>query len=341
MLITIKLICQVNDDLKEHLHSYEKAMKHEIYKVAGVFQKENRIFAFPYKQISNDVSWNSKQNVIDQASIFYGKKQKKHKANLDFSSVWSNRSYWIHFDGRLELELGRNQGAKHIFLPFYVHERQIKQLQKGEYRDMTIKERGKEWFAFIWLDMPKAEPPGNLTMGIDIGIKNPAVVYTSDHQVKFFGNGRQLRFLKTSFRKKISMMQRNHQYKKLRAFSHRLSRILTNADHKISKQIIDYAIAHQIGIIKLEKLTGIHNRFDVQKSKDMYLWSYQRLQYFIQYKAELAGIEVRYIQPYNTSKLCPKCKTLNQPIDRVYKCSICGYACHRDIVGAHNIMLAL
>lgn len=339
-MITIKLICKVNQELADELHTYEKFMKHEIYKVAGVFEKEQRIFAFPYKQIENDVSWDSKQNVIDQAVIYYGKKQKKHKATLDFSSVWSNRSYSIHEEGEIELELGRNQGKRHLHIPFYVHEHQMEQLRQGTYKDMFIKERGDQWFAFIWLDLPKPEPPGNLIMGVDIGIKNPAVTYTSDHRVQFFGNGRQLQFYKRYYRKKITEMQKRHQYKKLRAFHHHLSRILINADHQISRQIVNYAISHRIGTIKLEKLTGIHDHFRVDHTPQIYLWSYQRIQHFIQYKAELAGIQVQFIQPYNTSKRCPNCGKLNAPQDRNYQCN-CGYHSHRDIVGAHNIMLAL
>lgn len=340
MFITVKLVLKVEKQIVDELHTYEKGMKHEIYKVAGVFQKEQRIFAYPYRNISNVVSWDSKQNVIDEAVAYYKKKQKKHKAQLDFSSVWSKKSYVLHEEGYLLLTLGRSQGAKVLNVPFYVHEQQIKQIKRGVCKDMTIKERSDNWFAFILVEIEKPEPSGNLIMGIDLGIKNPAVACLSDGHIKFFGSGRQLRFLHRSYRKKISEMQRRHQFKKLRNFDHRLSRILRNFDHQISKAIVDYAQVHHVGLIKLEKLTGIHDHFDVKSTSTIYLWSYQRLQYFIQYKANLAGIEVRYVPPYNTSKRCPACGRINRPKDRLYTCS-CGFRSHRDIVGAKNIMLAL
>lgn len=331
---------KVSDQLSEDLHKYENSMKHEIYKVCGVFEKEQRIFAFPYKLISNSVSWNSKQNVIDQAAILYKKKQRNHKISLDFSSVWSYRSYTILEDGILELELGERSAHRRLKIPFYVHEYQMAKLRKGTCKDMTIKKRDKNWFAFVLVEIPKENSPGDLIMGVDIGIKNPAVAYTSDNDIKFFGNGRQLRFLNCSYRKKISEMQRRHQYKKLRTFDHKLSRILTNSDHQISRQIIDFAVSHNVGIIKLEKLKGIHNQFDVSISPRMYLWSYQRLQHFIAYKAELSGIDIQHVNPYNTSKKCPNCGKINIPKGRSYMCS-CGFTAHRDIVGAQNIMLAL
>ena len=60
----------------------------------------------------------------------------------------------------------------------------------------------------------------------------------------------------------------------------------------------------------------------------------------ITYKAQLAGIEVRYVNPYNTSKKCPKCGRINKPKDRTYQCK-CGYHGHRDVVAAINILHAL
>lgn len=97
---------------------------------------------------------------------------------------------------------------------------------------------------------------------------------------------------------------------------------------------------NDVGMIYLEKLTSIHDRFNVRQVSNAYLWSYQRLQQFITYKAQLAGIEVRYVNPYNTSKKCPKCGRINKPKDRTYQCK-CGYHGHRDVVAAINILHAL
>lgn len=37
MYITVKLVLKVNEGIIEDLRNYENGMKHEIYKVAGVF----------------------------------------------------------------------------------------------------------------------------------------------------------------------------------------------------------------------------------------------------------------------------------------------------------------
>lgn len=69
-------------------------------------------------------------------------------------------------------------------------------------------------------------------------------------------------------------------------------------------------------------------------------WSFYRLSQYIEYKAKLAGIVVEYVNPYNTSKICPNCGQLNEANDRDYQCSSCGFRIHRDRVGAINIMNA-
>ena len=44
MMKTVKLILIVNEEQNHQLHTYACAFKHEVYKIAGVFQKEQRIF---------------------------------------------------------------------------------------------------------------------------------------------------------------------------------------------------------------------------------------------------------------------------------------------------------
>ena len=70
------------------------------------------------------------------------------------------------------------------------------------------------------------------------------------------------------------------------------------------------------------------------------------LQFFIaglidnlRYKARREGLRVVFVNPRNTSKRCPQCGRLNTPDKRFYHC-VCGFRCHRDLVGAMNIVHA-
>lgn len=340
MNITVKLVLKVDNELENELSNYERIMKHEIYRIAGVFKKEKRVFEFRYKFISNAVSWYSKSIVLEQAKIYYEKERQGKKPKLDFSSIWSDYSYKIIETGLLLLELGVSEHKRNLKVPFYVHEQQMQRIKMGKVKEMVIQHQGIHWFAFVNVEIHVPDKKGNIKMGIDVGMKIPAVSYTSSGKVKFFGNGRMIRYYQRRYRKHIQMMQKKHQYKKLRNFEHKLHHILRNFDHQISSEIIRYAIQEHVVEIRMERLTNINKQFNVKYTKDIYLWSYRRLQTFIAYKAKLAGIKVCYVSAYNTSKKCPKCGKINRPNDRTYQCS-CGFKAHRDVVGAQNILHVL
>ena len=109
-------------------------------------------------------------------------------------------------------------------------------------------------------------------------------------------------------------------------------------DHKLSHDIIETAVAHDVKVIKLEQLSNIRSttRTSRKNNHSLSSWSFYRLAQFIEYKARLAGIEVVYVNPAYTSQRCPKCGNIHHADDRDYICE-CGYHIHRDLLGAINI----
>lgn len=167
----------------------------------------------------------------------------------------------------------------------------------------------------------------HIGMGIDLGLKCPAVCYTSTGKVRFFGSGRQIREIQAYYESK----QRGAKTKEISSeIIQRKQKHLKNIDHQISKAVVDFALSENVTTIYMERL---------QKGAPIVqiAWSYSRLMQFIAYKAELQGIRIQYINPAYTSKKCPRCGEINQPNDRHYICSACGFKTHRDIVGAINI----
>ncbi|HHC19092.1 MAG TPA: transposase, partial [Euryarchaeota archaeon] len=58
------------------------------------------------------------------------------------------------------------------------------------------------------------------------------------------------------------------------------------------------------------------------------------------YKAKLKGIRVIYVDPAQTSSLCPICgERLSPNGHRIMKCKNCGFSADRDIIGSWNIRL--
>ncbi|WP_372585465.1 RNA-guided endonuclease TnpB family protein [Bacillus mycoides] len=127
----------------------------------------------------------------------------------------------------------------------------------------------------------------------------------------------------------------------IRRMDDKEQRWMQDKDHKISREIINFAIANHISVIRLEQLTNIRQtaRTSRKNEKNLHTWSFYRLSQFISYKAMIAGIQIEYVNPAYTSQSCPKCAKKNKAQDRKYKCP-CGFKTHRDIVGAMNIRCA-
>lgn len=178
----------------------------------------------------------------------------------------------------------------------------------------------------------------NKEMGVDLGIKCPAVSYTSDGKVKFYGNGRKNKYTRRYFAIKRKKLQKAKKIKKLKKINDKEQRIMKDIDHKISNQIIKEAINNKVGTIKLEQLTNIRSttRTSRKNNYSIHTWSFYRLMQFIVYKAHRNGIKVEFVNPKYTSQKCPKCNELHHANDRHYHCT-CGYHAHRDVVGAINI----
>ena len=175
-------------------------------------------------------------------------------------------------------------------------------------------------------------------MGVDLGIKCPAVSYTSDGSVKFYGNGRKNKYMRRHYkylRKKLGKAKKPDAIKRI---NNKEQRIMKDIDHKISHEIVETAAVHDVKVIKLERLANIRSttRTSRKNNPSLHTWSFYRLAQFIEYKAKLAGIKVEYVNPAYTSQRCPVCGSVHHARDRNYTCS-CGFRIHRDLLGAINI----
>ena len=111
--------------------------------------------------------------------------------------------------------------------------------------------------------------------------------------------------------------------------------------HKVSKTIVEFAKIRGCGII-LEDLKGIRKRIDYGRKLNRRLhngWSFRKLQYYIEYKGKLNGILVMYVNPRNSSSLCPRCgRRLSPKGQRVVFCSDCNIMMDRDFVACLNLL---
>lgn len=285
------------------------------------------------------------QAIIDAKSVFKKAKKTKYKVIPILKKpmcIWNNQNYSFDFT--------------HISMPIMVDGKARKtpirallvdkdnrnfDLLKHKLGTLRITKKSNKWIAQISVTIPTVQATGLNVMGVDLGLKVPAVAVTNDDKVRFFGNGRQNKFKKRMFRSVRKALGKKKKLNAIRSLKDKEQRWMKDQDHKVSRTIVNFAKNNKISVIRLEQLANIRQttRTSRKNEKNLHTWSFFRLSKFIEYKARLEGIKVEYVNPANTSQTCPKCAEKNKAQDRKYKCK-CGFQTHRDIIGAMNIRYA-
>lgn len=250
----------------------------------------------------------------------------------------NNQNFKIQ-DNHIEFPVLINGKSKRISICTSMTDRQKLICASAKLGTMRIVYKGNKIVAQIVYETiePEYTDDGNV-MGIDLGIKCPAVSYTSDGNVKFYGNGRKNKYLRRHYKYLRKKLQKAKHIDAVKRINNKEQRIMRDIDHKLSHDIVVTAVAHNVKVIKLERLQNIRSttRTSRKNNSSLHTWSFYRLAQFIEYKAKLAGIKVEYVNPAYTSQRCPVCGSVHHADDRNYTCS-CGFHIHRDILGAMNI----
>jgi IS605 OrfB family transposase len=254
-------------------------------------------------------------------------------------AIWNNQNYSIG-DDSISFPVWKDGKSAKLSFSAIIPERQ-KALFQNKRGTLRITKKNGKFIAQIAVDVLCESQRGSSVMGVDLGLKIPAVSVTDMGKIRFFGNGRENKYKKRLARAKRKSLGKAKKLKTLRKLNNKEQRWMADEDHKVSRQIVNFAKANNVKTIQLEELSGIRQtaRTSRKNAKNLHNWSFYRLAQFIEYKASLAGISVLYVNPRYTSQTCPVCGTRNHASDRKYQCP-CGFKTHRDILGAMNIITA-
>ncbi len=181
------------------------------------------------------------------------------------------------------------------------------------------------------------DPTGFL--GIDLGIKNIAA--DSDGTVYSGAEVNGLRKRHAKLRAKLQSKDTKASKRLLVKRSKKERHFATHVNHVISKSIVAKAKDTGRGIA-LEDLSGIRDRITVRHSqrRQHHSWAFRQLRSFIEYKARIAGVLVKLVDPRNTSRTCPVCGCIdkrNRPSQSLFSCVSCDFSSVADTVAAGNI----
>lgn len=256
--------------------------------------------------------------------------------------IWNNQNYSFDFT-HISLPIMIDGNAKKTPIRALLTDKNNRNFDLLTHKlgTLRITRKSNKWMAQISVTIPTVQGTGLKIMGVDLGLKVPAVAVTEDEKVRFFGNGRENKYKKRKFRSVRQALGKKKKLHAIRSSKDKEQRWMKDQDHKISRAIVNFAKDNKISVIRLEQLANIRQttRTSRKNEKNLHTWSFYRLSQFIEYKANVEGIKVEYVNPAYTSQTCPKCSERNKAQDRKYKCK-CGLEKHRDVIGAMNIRYA-
>lgn len=279
------------------------------------------------------------QAIRDSKSVFQKVKKSNYKTVPVLKKsvcVWNNQNY-SYDDNSVAIPFIVNGKSKKVSIKANITDR-AKDLLSNTLGTLRITKKGNKYIAQISITTESTSSLGENIVGIDLGILVPATGYCSNGKVKFFGNGRKNKYTRRKFKTLRQKLGKLKKTKAIKTINNKEQRIMNDLDHKVSREIVNFAKNNNASIIKLEQLSNIRctTRTSRKNAKNIHNWSFYRLANYIEYKARLEGIIVEYVNPAFTSQTCPSCKTRNKAQGRKYECA-CGYKRHRDLVGAINI----
>ena len=291
-------------------------------------------------------SWKSYSALKKSGSIEKPKPPNKHKNFM--TTRWKKSAIRFVecslFGKRLELSMAQGQPKIEIPLPSNFDMSKAEQIATVE----LCYNYGHWTLHFSYKYEIETVETRREVVGVDIGEIHPIVSHDGT-ETRIF-NGRYIRSLYrlrnkvlADFSQAISRCPSHSKrwWKLTRRKWQRVKKIdnqIKDALHKQTTKFVKYCRSKGIGLIILGDLTGIRNtiNYGSRANQKLHQWVFGKIAELITYKAEAMGVQVKTIDESYTSQTCPKCGNRKKPTNRNYSCG-CGFAYHRDGVGAINI----
>lgn len=270
----------------------------------------------------------------------YLKPPYKKKKFMPF--IWKNTAIKLLPDRKIRLSMGNNQEPIVIqtTLPADTKIRQAKLVyEEGKYYLHLVIEVKNEY----------KKNQDKKVMSVDLGILRPITCFDGFEVISYHGGilNSLIRYRNkklAEFQKILSRCRKgSRRYRKLlKAKKRMLRRIrhqIKDMLYKITSNFLKICLQKGIGTIVIGDITNIRERVEGNDNfnQKIHQWCFRKIVEMITYKAQLLGIEVKFVSEEYTSQVCPVCGNKNHPVGRNYECSKCGFRYHRDGVGAINI----
>jgi putative transposase len=287
-----------------------------------------------------------------------------HHKNYRPLSFTRGYGWQVTDDHRLRLSLGRGRAPILVPIPLVTDPATGVPVLPGAWGEIRLcwDIDARSWTLHI--AVPTTAPPPldpDKIVAIDEGIINPLTLaaYAPDSTTAApvidvtVINGREARAIKRRRNKTIGALARqqsrsvngSRRHKRLararKAVNASAKAELRDFNHQVTRKAATYIAAHDTGRIIVGDVRGIEQRTRARQRanrstrQQLSQWERGTHETLLAHKT---GAPVIHIDESYSTQTCPACLTRNRPNGRNYRCR-CGFTCHRDVVGAINILM--
>ena len=192
--------------------------------------------------------------------------------------------------------------------------------------------RGR-WYFNVAVDVACKASPGTAAVGIDLGLKEAAVVSTGERI-----EGRWYR----SHEQALGIAQRARKKKRVKAIHAKIKSQRKDELHQFSTQLVKQNAAIFVGDVASAKLVK------TKMAKSTLDAGWAMLKTMLEYKCQQAGIVFEVVSESYTTQTCSCCGIIPDSSPkgraglriRAWTCSDCGAVHDRDVNAARNILAA-
>ncbi|PSQ28727.1 transposase [Halobacteriales archaeon QS_9_68_17] len=252
----------------------------------------------------------------------------------------NNQNWEIHTTENESVVIGFPCISDWWYTPIHVHDsiqESVQTLLDGdaEKTKLSVWREGDDWYCSFTVEYDEEQVGEETPIGVDVGHNYILAATPDDPSTEsFLVSGKEYKFVRRYYRSLRDSLQEAGALRARNHIGNKEYRRIEDANHTLSKRLVEYASQFSNPVIKLEDLENIRAG---SEWNDVHSWPFYELQEFITYKAEKEGIRVEKVDPENTSQECSQCDGLVGRDRSKFECPHCGYVRHADLNASENI----
>lgn len=326
----------------------EKPSKAKIKKEFNNTIKKQEEYKWLY-EVSGQITAQAFEDLNDAYNNFFNKTAEKPKFK---TKKKSKKSFYVRYDA-IKFKDGKVNMEK-IGKVKYLSNYNIPQLDK--YVNPRCHFDGKYWYLTLGFEQGenKTNLNNDLSIGIDLGIKDLATVNCLDKPIKNINKSVEVRKLKKKLKRLQRQVSRKYEInkngkqfvktnnivkleKQIKLIHRRLANIRLNHIHQTTNKIVKLK-PYRVVMETLNLSGMMKNKHLSEKIQELKLYEFKRQ---MQYKCKFNGIEfIEADRWYPSSKMCSCCGAIKKDLklsDRTYTCDECGLVIDRDYNASINL----